>query len=79
MQGVFFRAHTQKQAVRLDLTGWVKNLADDQVEIVAEGEKAKIESFIRAVEQGPPLAHVEKAEVIWLDYQGEFSEFMITW
>ncbi len=79
VQGVFFRAHTQKQAVRLGLTGWVKNLADEGVEILAEGERAKIESFINAVKQGPPLAHVEKAEVIWLDYRGDLNEFKITW
>ena len=79
VQGVYFRAHTQEQAVRLGLTGWVKNLSDDRVEILAEGERATIESFIAAVKQGPPLAYVEKAEVIWLDYQGAFEKFKITW
>lgn len=63
----------------MGLTGWVKNLSDDRVEILAEGERAKIENFIAAVKQGPPLAYVGKAEVIWSDYQGAFEKFKITW
>ncbi len=42
VQGVFFRASTQREARRLGLTGWVKNRADGSVEIVAEGEEIAI-------------------------------------
>ena len=40
VQGVFFRAETQEKANELGVSGWVKNLAEDRVEAVFEGEKA---------------------------------------
>jgi len=41
VQGVFFRDQTQKWAVSLQITGWVRNLKDGRVEVIAEGEKLK--------------------------------------
>jgi acylphosphatase len=79
VQGVFFRDHTQKEAAFLGVTGWVKNLFDGRVEIVAEGERERLERLIAAVRQGPPLAHVEDADVEWLESTGEFEGFKITW
>lgn len=79
VQGVFFRAHTQKEAVLRGVTGWVRNLFDGRVEIMVEGEKAQVEHLIAAVKQGPPQAHVEDACVEWLEFAGEFEEFKITW
>jgi len=46
VQGVFFRENTYKKAKKLGITGWVRNFPDGQVEIVAEGEKEKIEKLI---------------------------------
>jgi len=79
VQGVFFRDHTQKFAVSLGLTGWVKNLRDGRVETIAEGEKEKLETFISRLEEGAPLAVVEKVDVDWGKYKGEFANFTITW
>jgi len=45
VQGVFFRAETQKKAKELGLFSWVKNLSEGRVEAVFEGERAKVEQF----------------------------------
>lgn len=79
VQGVFFRAFAQERAVALGLTGWVKNLPDGRVEVLAEGEQSQVDELIAVLKQGPPLSYVERAEVLWQDYLGEFDNFRITW
>lgn len=79
VQGVFFRDHTRRWAASLHLTGWVRNLMDGRVEILAEGDKESIENLISRLRGGPPMAYVENTEVNWEEYKGEFSDFRITW
>ena len=79
VQGVFFRDHTRRWASSLDLTGWVRNTMDGRVEVLAEGDKDRIENLISRLKEGPPIAHVENVEVDWEEYRGEFSDFRITW
>ncbi len=79
VQGVFFRDHTQRCAVSLQLTGWVRNLKDGRVEVIAEGDKQAIEDLISKLKEGPRLARVENVDVTWEDYTGEFSEFSVTY
>lgn len=71
VQGVFFRAHTQERARALGLSGWVRNLPDGRVEIVAEGGEGKISSLLDWVRIGPPGARVEGLQLEWSDPQGE--------
>lgn len=77
VQGVFFRKFTHDYAVRLGLTGWVKNLPDGRMETVAEGEKEKLIELIELIKKGPPLAKIEKVEVSWEKAIGEFDGFSI--
>lgn len=79
VQGVFFREHTRHWAGSLGLTGWVRNLWDGRVEVLAEGERERIEDLIARLNQGPPLALVENLEAAWEDFKNEFSDFRITW
>ncbi|OQX53457.1 MAG: acylphosphatase [Candidatus Aminicenantes bacterium 4484_214] len=79
VQGVFFRDHTRRWADSLGIKGWVRNLPDGRVEAVLEGERDKVEALLQKMEEGPPLARVEKVEVEWEDYQGEFNDFRIRW
>ena len=79
VQGVFFRDHTRKGAISLDLTGWVRNLRDGRVEALAEGDKDKIDELISRLEEGPPLSQVDRVDVKWEEYKGEFEDFRITW
>lgn len=63
VQGVGFRAFTRRNAQRLGVSGWVKNLSDGRVEAVIYGDKDKVEDLISRMETGPSLAEVEDIEV----------------
>jgi acylphosphatase len=63
VQGVYYRAATAEQASRLQLDGWVKNLPDGRVEIVARGPQAAVADLVRWLWQGPPAARVEAVHV----------------
>lgn len=58
VQGVFFRASTCAEALRLHLTGHAKNLADGRVEVLACGDADALADFERWLHEGPPLARV---------------------
>ena len=58
VQGVWFRASTQTEADKLGLNGWVKNLPDGRVEVMACGEKEKINLLQEWLKQGPDHARV---------------------
>ncbi|MBC7863562.1 MAG: acylphosphatase [Bacteroidia bacterium] len=60
VQGVAFRFNAQAEASKLDLTGYVKNLADGDVYIEAEGDEEKINKFINWCYVGPRLAQVQE-------------------
>jgi acylphosphatase len=78
VQGVFFRREVTDLARRLGITGWVRNLPDGKVEVLAEGERARLDDLIRFCHIGPRGAIVRKVEVEWSDYLGEFRGFRIT-
>ena len=58
VQGVGFRYFTWRQARRLGLLGWVRNLPDDRVEVLAEGDAGRLEQFERELSRGPAMASV---------------------
>ncbi len=63
VQGVFFRKNTKQKAAELDINGWVKNTADDKVEIFAQGNEENLNKFISWCKQGPQKATVEDIKV----------------
>jgi acylphosphatase len=63
VQGVGFRWFTHDAAAREGLHGWVRNLANGSVEVVAEGESAAVQQLEAAVRRGPPQARVEHVAV----------------
>jgi acylphosphatase len=75
VQGVSFRAFVQQTGTMLGLTGWVRNLGYDQVETLAEGERAALEEFAQAVQSGPRGSRVEEARLEWETPTGEFRYF----
>lgn len=77
VQGVAFRYHTQDIAQSLGINGWVRNCWDGKVEIVIEGEEEKVKRLIGWCYQGPESAMIEKVEVEWEEYRGEFNTFGI--
>jgi acylphosphatase len=62
VQGVFFRASTRSEAVRLGLSGYARNLPDGSVEVLACGDSTALEELQRWLHIGPPAARVESVQ-----------------
>ncbi|MCB9556665.1 MAG: acylphosphatase [Deltaproteobacteria bacterium] len=77
VQGVYFRASTRHQALRLGLSGWAKNLADGTVEVCAEGETEALNALFRWCQQGPASARVDRATPRWEAAQGDLDGFTV--
>lgn len=75
--GVGFRAWTKRQARSLGVTGFVRNVSRETVEIVAEGDEGNLQTLLTRCKSGPELSWVENIEVTWGDTQGEYAEFTI--
>jgi acylphosphatase len=78
VQGVSFRFHTQEEAGRLGLVGWVKNVADGSVELEAEGPAADLETLVAWLHQGPATAQVSGVEIRWERARGGDDGFRIS-
>jgi acylphosphatase len=63
VQGVFFRAQTQQQALRLGVAGWVRNEPDGSVAARFEGEPAAVEAMVAWCREGPSRARVDHVDV----------------
>ncbi len=62
VQGVFFRASTRDIAQQLELKGWVRNLCSGDVELVACGEKSRLELLEKWLWQGPKFSKVNSVK-----------------
>jgi acylphosphatase len=77
VQGVFFRHSAMEEAHQLALSGWVRNLASGEVEIIAEGRRKNLEIFFAWAHSGPPGARVADVREEWSEYRGEFGGFRV--
>ncbi len=77
VQGVWFRASTKDEALRIGVYGWVRNFRDGSVEAVFEGEKKKVEEILGWCHRGPAGASVGRVDIKWEAYKGEFGSFEI--
>ncbi len=75
VQGVGFRAWTKSQADVLGIKGWVRNLDDGRVEVLAQGDEKTLEKFKAKLAQGSPLSRVEDIECNWIDYEKTYDRF----
>ncbi len=62
-------------AVRLGLSGWVRNLRNGSVEALAQGEDAAVNEFIAWAHKGPEAARVDNVDVI--EGSGDYVNFEI--
>ena len=77
VQGVFFRANTQKTAKALELLGWIRNMPDGSVEIVAEGRKQALDELVSWCRKGPPSSRIDKVSADFGKAENEFTNFKI--
>jgi acylphosphatase len=78
VQGVAYRYFAEKYAISFGITGWVRNLPDGRVEVLAEGGREDIDRFLARLRAGPRLALVDDFEIAWEEPTGEFPDFRIT-
>ena len=77
VQGVGFRYFVARNADRFNIRGYVKNLYNGDVEIVAEGERGSIEMLIKEVKVGPRSAQVADCIIEWANPANSFKGFEI--
>lgn len=77
VQGVGFRYFTQREAVALGVTGWVRNLDDGRVEVFGQGSEPAVDTLQGRLWQGPRWAEVRDVEVIEASLEGKSTTFKI--
>lgn len=77
VQAVGFRYFVREEARPLNLTGWVRNLSDGRVELLAEGTRENCEAFLKRVGQGPRMSQVSRIETHWGASTGEEQSFRV--
>ena len=77
VQGVFYRASTLEQAQGLNLSGWVRNLPDGAVEVLAEGDRPSLEALVDWCRLGPSAARVGDVSVKWGEFKDEYRTFVV--
>ena len=75
VQGVGFRYFVVDVAAEAGAVGWVRNLRDGRVELVAEGSRPGLESLLAQVRRGPRGGRVDHVEAVWESATGEFHRF----
>lgn len=65
----------RSEALRLNVTGWVRNTPDGAVEAVVQGEEAAVDALIKWAQRGPPQARVDRVEIELGETLGPFSGF----
>ncbi len=77
VQGVGFRFSTQERAKRLGLKGYVRNMFDGSVEVLAEGEDRQVDSLLAWLKRGPTGSYVNRVEAHPTPYKGLYNSFTI--
>jgi acylphosphatase len=75
VQGVFYRAHTKRFALELELTGYIQNQADGSVKIIVHGTKPRIKELELWCWQGPKLSNVKNVQIQYTRLSEEFTTF----
>ncbi|MFD2166857.1 acylphosphatase [Thalassotalea euphylliae] len=76
VQGVYFRASCQQKAIDLQLSGYAKNLADGDVQVMVCGEESNVNQMLEWLSHGPSKAEVSAVQHNQVDYQS-YNHFSI--
>ena len=77
VQGVGFRYTAREVACGFEVTGFVRNMPDGRVELLAEGEEAELTAFLEEIRTGHVGSYIRGEEVQWREATGEFKRFSI--
>lgn len=77
VQGVGFRYFTRQNARQLNITGWVKNMADGSVETVISGKEQNVSKMKDRLKKGPPSAKVDHITELDADVDKSYTEFSV--
>ncbi len=77
VQGVFFRHNTKVKARNLGLRGFVRNVSNGDVEVVAEGNEKELNELIDFCRRGPVLSCVANLKIKYEEFKGEFDDFTV--
>jgi acylphosphatase len=75
VQGVGFRFYVKEKAIRLGITGFVRNLEEDKVEVIAEGPEELLHELVKLCRIGPSLAYISNFDVKYGGFTGEYKKF----
>ena len=77
VQGVGFRYFAYRVAHELGVVGWVCNLPDGRVQVVAEGDSAQLEALVQEMKVGPRHASIRNVALRWSEAEGKLTTFNI--
>lgn len=77
VQGVYFRASARDVANKLAIKGWIKNMPDGNVEVMAEGKKEQLDKFIEWCRHGPTQAQVKEVRITTAEADPSLPETFI--
>lgn len=77
VQGVGYRYYTQMKAIQFGIKGWVRNLPEGRVEILASGTREDLDFFIEEIRRGNPFSTVNQIEVLETDKTEAYQSFAI--
>lgn len=77
VQRVAYRTYVQESATELELVGYVKNLPDGGVEVVAQGFPETLKEFVEYLHEGSLTARVESVAVEWRSVRKTYDEFSV--
>ncbi|BBM85727.1 acylphosphatase [Candidatus Uabimicrobium amorphum] len=78
VQGVSYRYYTTLEAAKYQISGWVRNLSDGRVEMLAEGSEEELQQLLNWTYKGSPAAEVSDVNYEWLECRNEFTNFTVT-
>ena len=77
VQGVGYRHFALSTALKLGISGWVRNLPDGSVQVVAEGPREALEVWLNDLRKGPYSGRVDDVRFSWFPSRGEFDRFEV--